>query len=235
VNELLVTNLKWENPVGQVFRMDSIQYEVIGVIRDFHAYSFNREIRPLIFSVAEKPTFRYLSLKVRDGSEIKTFKALQDNWMQIMPEIPFSGGLQEDAWGFFFEEKDIQSRVWDAFAFIAVSLAVLGFYGLVSLNVEGRTKEFSIRKILGAGIRQISGNIFRQYALLLGVAILIGAPLGHQLMKMVMESAFVYHVPIDLSAVTFAVTLLIIILVLTVSTQISKVLKANPVDGLRAE
>lgn len=235
INELLAKNLVWTEPVGKLFKIDSTQFEVIGVVKDFHAYNFSRQIKPQIFRVAGADEYRYLSLKVRDGAEIKTYKTLQDKWAELLPEVPFAGGLQEDVWGPYFEETNIQTRVWDAFALIAVTLAVLGLYGLVSLNVEGRVREFSIRKVLGANAKAISGNILRQYTVMFIVALVIGAPVGHYLMAMVLHMVSPYSMPITLSAVTFSVLMLVIILLATVSTQVRKVLKSNPVEGLKVE
>jgi ABC-type antimicrobial peptide transport system permease subunit len=235
VNELLVENMAWENPVGQQLRIDSIQYEVVGVVKDFHNYSFSKQVRPIIFTVADKGDYRYLSMKVKSGSEIKTQKTLQANWTKLFPEIPFEGGHQEDVWGFYYQEIGIYDLVWKVFAFIAVSLATLGLYGLIRLNVEGRTKEFSIRKVLGAGLKNIAVSITDQYALLFAIALTIGAPLGYVLGKRLIELAYAYHMPVTFPATIIAVVVMVLVLFITVSTQVRKVVKANPVDGLKTE
>jgi putative ABC transport system permease protein len=235
VNEVLVSNMMWTDPLGQQFRIDSLQYEVVGVVKDFHNYSFAKQVRPVIFTVADKASYRYLSIKVKSGSELKTYKALQANWAKLFPEIPFEGGLQEDVWGPYYQQIEIYDLVWKVFAFLAVLLATLGLYGLIRLNVEGRTKEFSIRKVLGAGLKNIAASVTNQYVVLFAVAVLIGAPLGYVSAKRLIEFAYVYHMEADFSSVAIAVLILMLILLTTVSTQIRKVLKANPVDGLKVE
>ncbi|MEJ0057360.1 MAG: FtsX-like permease family protein [Bacteroidota bacterium] len=55
-------------------------------------------------------------------------------------------------------------------------LASLGLYGLMTLNVAGRVKEFSIRKVLGARIKNFAAIITKQYVLLFAIALVIGAP-----------------------------------------------------------
>ncbi|MDZ7650353.1 MAG: ABC transporter permease [Cytophagales bacterium] len=162
INETLAKTLGG-NPIGQVFQIDSIQFEVIGVLNEFHSYSFSQTVRPLIFKVADKAEYRFLTVKARSGSELNVHKALQARWTQLFPEIPFEGGLQQDVWGFYYHEIGIYKLVWRVFALMAIMLATLGLYGLVRLNVEGRTKEFSIRKILGAGLKNISISVVKQY------------------------------------------------------------------------
>lgn len=235
VNEAMVNNMGWENPVGQLFMIDTIQYEVIGVLNDFHSYQFSKQIAPTIFTVADKKDYRYLSLKVKHGSEIETYKKLQGHWASLFPEIPFEGGLQEDVWGFYYEEIAIYGLVWRVFAFIAVSLAVLGLYGLIKLNVEGRTKEFSIRKVLGAGAKNMATSVANPFTILFAAALVVGAPLGHILAKFTIEVTYTYHMPITLSSVIIGIGILIVVLLTTVTTQIRKVLKTNPVNGLKVE
>lgn len=240
VNELLVKNMsqwlpEWKQPVGQQFRIDSIEYEVIGVVKDFHSYSFFKPVRPTIFSVVEKEDYRYLSIKVRSGSEMKTYKVLQTKWAALFPEIPFEGGYQEDVWAGYYEATAIYERVWRAFAFMAVLLASLGLYGLVTLNVSGRAREFSIRKVLGAGVTNIAANILNQYVILFVVALSIGSPLSYMLIKFLLDSVYRDHMPVTFSGVTIAGSMLIFVLLVTVSTQIRKVIKSNPVNGLKVE
>src|SRR5205807_460213 len=115
-------------------------------------HSFYTRMRPTIFRVADKDQYRYLSLQVRPGSQNKTYKTLQARWAELYPENPFSGGYQEDTWGSYYEELGVHARVWRAIAFTAILLVCLGLYGLVKLNIAGRVREFSIRKVLGAGM-----------------------------------------------------------------------------------
>lgn len=235
INELLAANMGWQNPVSQQFRIDSVQFEVVGVVEDFHNYSFSTPVRPTIFRAADRKDYRYLSMRVTSGSEISTYKALQSNWARLFPEIPFAGGLQEDVWGFYYEEIGIYDLVWKVFAFIAVALATLGLYGLIRLNVEGRIKEFSIRKVLGAGLQNIAASITNQYMILFGVALAIGAPLGYFVGNQLIGFTYVYHMAADFSGVTIAVVIVMLVLLLTVLSQVRKVLKQNPVDGLKME
>jgi ABC-type antimicrobial peptide transport system permease subunit len=234
INETLANTLG-ENPVGKLFRIDTIQYEVIGIIKEFHSYEFSQKVRPIIFTVANKENYRFLSLKARSGTEKEVYKSLQAGWSELFPEIPFEGGLQDDVWGFFREEIGIYKLVWRVFAFLAVTLSILGLYGLVRLNVEGRTKEFSIRKVLGAGLKNIASNVIGRYIVLLAVALTIGAPLGHFGGAWLVTFASAYHMPITFSSVTIAVVIMIVLVLATISTQITKVLKSNTVSGLKTE
>lgn len=233
VNEMLVENMNWPEPVGQQLRIDSIQYEVVGVVQNFHSYSFSVPLKPTIFTKSDEADYHYMTVRVREGAQMSTYKALQTEWATLFPEKPFQGGYQEDVWGNYYEQIAIHSKVWRSVAVIALSLVILGLYGLIKLNVAGRIKEFSIRKVLGAGIKNLAANITRQYLALIIVAMLAGAPLSYMLIKTIIENAYTYHMPISISGTVIAVLILMAVVLSTLSTQIVKVRKMNPVDGLK--
>lgn len=235
VNELFVKTLGLQKPTEQLLKIDSIQYAVVGVVSDFHNKSFSNKVRPTIFKLSRPEEHRYLSMKVRSGTEQQTFQALHTTWAKLFPETPFEGGFQEDVWGNYFIGLGIHATFWKVIAFIAVLLASLGLYGLVRINLAGRVKEFSIRKIMGAGVKHIASIIFQQYAVLIALALILGAPLSHILIKMLIETAYEYHMPVNYSSVAVAVTMLIVTVLATIATQISSVVKSNPVNGLKAE
>jgi putative ABC transport system permease protein len=235
VNESFAKSLGLENPIGQTFRIDSVEHDIIGMVKDFHSYSFFRKINPSVFKIAEKDNFRYLSVKVQPGTELQTSKALHARWSELYPDIPFDGGFQEDVWGNYYEEIKVHASVWKAFATMAILLASLGLYGLVTLNVAGRIKEFSIRKILGAGITNLAGNITKQYVFLFTAALVIGAPISYFLNKVLFDAIYNYHMPITFNGVAIAIVILVFVLLFTVFTQIKKVVKFNAVEGLKTE
>ncbi len=235
VNGLFVKNMTLKQPVGQRFEIDGIRYEIIGVVKDFHIYNFNHEVKPTIFRLASENDYRYLSMKVQPGVEKEMYEELQQQWTSLFPEIPFEGGHQTDLWAGFFEDIDVQQRFMSTVAIIAVLLAGLGLYGLVTLNVSGRIREFSIRKVLGAGLKNIVANITRQYMLLVLMALVAGAPLSYVLITALLNMLFAYPMPLDYSGVALSVIILVIVLLAVVSTQVRKVVGSNPADGLKAE
>lgn len=235
VNELFVEKLNLANPIGQLFEIDSTRFEVIGVVRDFHMKNFFNEIEPTIFRVADEIEFRYLTLRVKSGSENEMHQALQKKWAMLYPEIPFQGGHQEDVWSDYFFYVDRSEIFNDVVASIAVLLASLGLYGLATLNVAGRVREFSIRKTLGAGIKNIASIIVKQYAILTAVALIFGAPISYLFTKAYLDMLFAYPMPMGYSGIIIAIVILIFVLLAVVSTQIRKVLKSNPIEGLKVE
>jgi predicted lysophospholipase L1 biosynthesis ABC-type transport system permease subunit len=88
---------------------------------------------------------------------------------------------------------------------------------------------------LGAGLKNITISILNQYMILFGVAIVIGAILGHTLATWLIDFEYAYHMPTSYFAAITGSVMMVLVLLITVSTQIRKVFKANPVNGLKSE
>ena len=174
-------------------------------------------------------------MKVHVGSENETYATLRNTWAQLFPEIPFQGGYQEDVWGNYFEEVATHGKFWRIIALVTILLAGLGLFGLVTLNVSGRVREFSVRKVLGANLKHISAVIIQQYILLFAIALIIGAPLSYFIVAFFFDSVYTYHIPMNILSVALSVLILIIVLLAVVFTQIGKISKSDLVSGLRVE
>ncbi|MCE7994852.1 MAG: FtsX-like permease family protein [Roseivirga sp.] len=235
VNELFVKNTLLDEPIGHLFKIDSTQYQIIGVAKDFHAFNFYYPMKPMVFQAAAKADYRFISMRVTSGSELAVYEDLKENWANLFPESPFQGGEQIDLWAKFYADLAQMKRFTRTVAFIAIMLAALGLYGLVTLNVSGRIKEFSIRKILGAGLLNISRSIGRQYLLLMVVALLLGAPLAYIMNIGLVKMMFAYPLPHGHWSVALAFVLLVFVMLMVIATQIKKVSRSNPAKGLRAE
>jgi ABC-type antimicrobial peptide transport system permease subunit len=235
VNELLVKDLNLVQPVGQQFEIDSVKYEIIGVLKDFHHKSFFNTVQPAIFRLATEADHRYLTLRVKSGNEQSVYADLQTQWIKLNPEVPFLGGHQADVWSNYFHSVNRSEKFNKVIASVAVLLASLGLYGLVTLNVSGRIKEFSIRKTLGAGAKNIASVIFRQYSLLIIISLIIGAPISYLFTKAYLKMLFAYPMPMGYSGIIIALLILMVVLLAVVSTQIRRVVKSNPLEGLKTE
>ncbi len=234
VNEMFLKNILDNKPDTQV-KIDSISYKVVGVLKDFHFYNFYYEQKPTIFTLSNPDDYQYLSIKLRDGAQVDTYKKLQSEWARILPETPFKGGFQEDTWPGFYEDLDTMQRFTRAVAMVFIILTALGVYGLVKLNIIGRLREFSIRKALGANTKHLASNVFNQYVILSIVGVVVGAPLGHIMNTAMIDMMFPEPRPFGYTGAIISAVILVIVLVTVISSQIKQVIKANPVEGLKVE
>ena len=163
VNETMVREMEWDAPLDQVVKIDGENPNVVGVVKDFHFYSFQSEIRPLIFRINDMENMKFVAIRAREGSTKQVLEDLNAQYAQLLPNSPFSGGYQKDVWGNYFESLNYGSDFWQVFACMVLLLAALGLYGLVALNISGRMKEFSIRKVLGASYSDFAAILLKEY------------------------------------------------------------------------
>ncbi|MEQ8574579.1 MAG: FtsX-like permease family protein [Fulvivirga sp.] len=120
-------------------------------------------------------------------------------------------------------------------AYVTVFMAALGLFGLISLNVSGRVKEFSIKKVLGARVSHLGKNIMKDYMWLFTISIILGAPISYYLVEFFFDTVYTYHVPSNFGSVLMSGIILIVVLWTVVSILLVNVAKSNPVNGLKEE
>jgi len=235
VNQRFVSAMEWEDPVGQTFTYDSIQRTVIGVVADFHYYDFYSPVDPVMILGLGTHDPNYLTIQTSPQQLASLEVFTRNAWNEIAPDDPFDRIYQEDVFDEFYRENNSNISILMLITGIAIILACLGLYGLLSFNVQGKLKEFSVRKVLGAEPKSIVRIVSKQYIWVLIIAFVIGAPLGSIGMMNLVVSVF--PEPKSVSAIPFIVSIAIILLTLivTVAGQIKKAISVNPADLLRSE
>jgi len=126
------------------------------------------------------------------------------------------------------------SQLSDYFAFLAIFISCLGLLGLVMFTAEQRTKEFGIRKVLGASAGTLFGLLSKEFLLLVAIALIIATPLAWLLMNNWLRD-YAYRIDVTWWMFVIAGILSILIALITVSFQAIKLAMANPVRSLRTE
>ena len=119
-------------------------------------------------------------------------------------------------------------------ALFAILIACLGLFGLATLSVTRRTKEIGIRKVLGASAPGVTLLITRELVVLVGLAIVLAAPLAYFGMQRWLET-FAFRIEISWWIFIIAGSLALAIALLTVSYQAIRAALADPVKALRYE
>lgn len=235
INETLEKMLNLQSPIGASIRVNGESVMVVGVVNDFRYFDFDKKIEPSVFRVANENNMNFLVIRTNPKEELKVYKELQSSWSILFPEIPFQGGFQEDVWGPFFLTMELHGSFWRGIALVALLLASLGLYGLISLNVTGRVKEFSIRKVLGAELLSIYQLVIKSYIWLYTIALLVGALCSYYAVGFMLDTAYMLHAPISFGSIVTAAIVLIGVLLLVAGSQVRRLIKYSPIMGLKSE
>ena len=236
LNEKSVAVIGWasaEEAVGKPMSYSGVRGTVIGVAKNFHFESLQSEISPIIL-VNRPNSMRSLSIKI-EGSNIKqSISQVEALYGKFSPNAPINYNFLDDRFEVLYNSETQRSQLFTIFSGLAIFLACLGLFGLASFTVAQRSKEISIRKVLGASVNQIVGILSKEFVILIIVSMALAFPVAWYFMGDWL-SGYAYR--IDLSWLPFAVAAIIAgaIAFVTIGTQTFKAAVTNPADRLRDE
>lgn len=209
-------------------------YRIIGVVKDFPFRSMHQPIEPLLLNphVHFIDKIAYIQLPV--GKFQEKIASIEKKWRAVFFNTGFDYWFLDNEFNRMYLVETRVSSLAKAFAVLAILITVLGVFGLASYTAEQRTKEVGIRKVLGANEQQVIGLFASVFVKIFGVACVLAIPIAWYAAYKWLQD-FVYRTTI--SPWIFAVSLLglLVITLLTVSYEIWKSAKANPVHSLRTE
>lgn len=234
VNEALVRDFGWENPIGQVLEGFYASPTVVGVIKDLNFHSLRQSIEPMILTIDPDWAMGDLVVRVAPGNIPRALEKLKKTWADVAPNVPFQYSFLDEDLAKQYESEQRWSQIVGYGAGFAVLIACLGLFGLAALSVTGRMKEIGIRKVLGASVSNVALLLSKDFARLVLVGIVLAVPVAYLVMQIWLDD-FAYR--IALGADTFLITglMALSIALLTVSYQAVKAAVADPVESLRYE
>jgi ABC-type antimicrobial peptide transport system permease subunit len=234
INEKLSRLMGHENPIGKSFSFWEQKGKIVGVIKDFHFQPLRRQIEPLVIKWVGLDWTNYLCLRIGPERIAETIGIVQRTWRKILPNIPFSYQFLEEDFTRIYRSEEQTGALLKIFTAMAILVACLGLFGVVSFMAEQRTKEIGIRKILGAKVSALLILMVKEFVTLIVVANLIAWPLAYFFIKNWLKN-FAYQTSFDFWIFMGSGMLALVIALLTVSYQSIRAATANPVDSLRYE
>ncbi len=230
VNEAAVKAMHMKNPIGKRLGAGK-EGRIIGVVKDFNFRSLRSEIEPLLLSMYG---FRHLYVRVKSGDIRKTIGIVENIYHKQYPDREFGTHFFDEEIDKLYQSERRTGSLFGYFSLLAIFIACLGLFGLVSYVSESMTKEIGIRKVLGASVANIVSILTKDFVVWTLTANIIAWPVAYYFMNKWLQD-FAYR--IDLSWWMFALSAGIILLIslATVSFQAIKAATANPVESLRYE
>lgn len=206
--------------------------QVIGVIHNFHFESVRRNIEPLALAI-DKSTSG-VAFRFSGTDPHKVLSTIETTWNKMAPDQPFRYSfLDEDLARMYREEKRL-GTIFAIFAGLAILIACLGLFALVSYTAERRTKEIGIRKTLGATVGSIVLMLCVGYGRLIVVAFVLAAPIARYAVNWWL-SGYAYRTTIGIPVYLITGVVAFVIAMITISYQSLRAARANPARSLRSE
>jgi len=245
LNESAVKDFGLENPIGARLiskeagfnpRDEKEQwfFTVIGVVKDYHFQSLHKKIAPLIFMNSNKFGWGSAGIRVK-GDHFKTTVAdIEKTWKRFDPKDDFRFSFLDQDLAAQYKFEETEQKIFTIFSLLAILIACIGLLGLASYSTIQRTKEISIRKVLGAMPGNIIMILSKDFLTLVIIASLIAFPLAWWAMHSWLQG-FSYRVDISWWVFLLAGSIAAMIAMLTISYQAIKASIANPVESLKTE
>jgi putative ABC transport system permease protein len=236
LNATAVKEIGWssaEDAIDREFHYGNTSGRVIGVVQDFHFESLHQEIAPMVFLITSGRR-RSVMIKFQDTEKNQVFEFLKKEWASLRPDYPFTYYYVSENFDEQYNSEDRLSKLIQYFSGLAILIAVLGLFGLVSYSTEQRTREIGIRKVMGASVTDILLLLNTAFLRLVLIAIVISMPLAWWGMNKWLDT-FAYHTNVKM--VTLLVSGIVAFLVagLTVSYRTWRSANTNPAVTLKYE
>lgn len=224
---------KPDDAIGKIIHVEGRQWDVIGVISDFHQKSLRYPLEPLILMPLYS-TNSAISVRVDTKDITATMKAIQAQYDAYFPGNLFDYYFLDARFNQQYANDQLFGRIFGIFSALAISIACLGLLGLSLFTTTQRTKEIGVRKVMGASVANIIVLLSKDFIKLVCIAFLIAAPVAWLVMNHWL-SDFAYRINISVWIFVVADLLSVFIALATISFQAVKAALANPVKSLRTD
>jgi putative ABC transport system permease protein len=238
VKELGLTN---ENVIGhQLYQHENEpSVRVAGVVKDFDIFGPKYKTGPFMLEIHDGKGAGYrlgcIQVRLSPKDDIQQKLALLEKvYKKYEPEWPFQYSFVDDDFERSFMDDLRISKIVQVFTIVAVFLACMGLFGLITFTTQTRTKEIGIRKVLGASILGLASLLSADFIRLVILSIALAMPLSYYFVDKWLQN---FPVRVAVSWLPYALTALIsiIIAIATISFQSIKAALKNPVDSLKID
>ena len=236
VNRKLVEEFGWEDPIG---KKTSISYlaalnnaTVVGVVNNFHYESLHSRIFPLL--MYPSTSLVQLYAKFEKGKERQAIKELRNAWSNAAPGIPFKYTFLEDHIDRQYQKERRWMQLIELASAITIFLAVMRLFGMATMVMSKRSKEVSIRKVLGASTGSILKLLSTDFLKPVLIGFFLAVPLGYLFIQNWLQN-FAYRIDMGVGVFAMAGLILVAIALIAISWQSIRVATANPVNHIRGE
>lgn len=218
--------LVWDYDTGMV------RGTVIGVVRDFNFQSLHEPVRPLLMRVGAR--YNHVLLKIESGKLDDRMKAVEAVWRKFDDRFAFEFRFLRDELNDQYTEERSLSKALTAFAALAVIIACFGLLGIAALTFRQKTKEVSIRKVMGATVERIILLLLKDFTRIVLLAIALSVPVTWFAMDRWLNN-FTFRTTIDPLIFAFVGAGLLVVAWFTLIYLTLKVARTNPAETLKGE
>ena len=222
--------ITFSNPQGYGRKMT-----IVGVMKDFHYGKVDNLIEPVAFLPWTPEDRAVINAKIQSTDMVATRAKIEAAWKKLDRVHPFQAEFFDEAIEEAYSEFSSMIKIIGFLSLLAISIASMGLFGMVTFTTETRLKEISIRKVMGASSGSLIYLLSRGFLVLLSVSALIALPVTYLFFERVVLTRFPYHTPVQVAELLVGLLTVLLIAFIMIGSQTMKAAKSNPVDVLKSE
>jgi len=213
--------------------------KVLGVVKDFNFETLRSRIQPMVISVVADSVINTIDrpslyIRLNPGVAIRDkIAAIKTFYEKYTLDAPFTYYFLDDAFNELQKGENRLSKIFIVFTGIALIIACLGLFGLVTFTAESKTKEISIRKVLGASVANVLSLLTGDLLVLIAISLIVGIPFALLWMRAWLSNFF-YQTNVPVMVVIMPSSALIVISISVILSKGLKVAFDDPTRNLKS-
>ena len=239
INEAAAKLLGFKDPLNKLlYYLNDINqknvstYHIVGVVKNFNFNSLRENVTPLALMYGEQNGSIAFRIDTKNASSL--IGKIATVYKKHAPGQPFTYSCMDEDFNRTYTAEQRVGNISVTFAILAIVIACLGLFGLVTYAAEQRIREIGIRKVLGASISNVVGMLSIYFLKLVLIASVIAFPFAWYCMDNWLQD-FAYRIVISWWIFVAAGVVALLIALVTVSFQAIRAALMNPVKSLRTE
>ncbi len=232
INKAMAGKLGYTNPIGKMITNGGEHLTIIGVVDNFYFESIKQQVNPLLMILGNSNSI--ISVKVNAADMKAALASINKVWKEFLPNQTMRYNFLDQSYAAMYADVTRMQYIFTGFSILAIIVACLGLFALSAFMAEQRSKEISIRKVLGASVSNLFALLTGNFMRLIIISLVIATPLGWLLMNKWLQD-YVYRITITWDIFFTAGMAVLLTALITICFQAIKAAIANPVKSLRTE
>ena len=207
--------------------------EIVGVVPNVHFKSLKNALQPMIY-YPDPAAFSTLLIRLDPNQRDVALQSVEEGWQTVLPQQAISSDFLSTTLIEQYNAEASELKTVSVLAGLGILIAIFGQYGLAAYSTQSRRREISIRKVLGARVRDILQLFVWQFSKPVFVAMVVAWPVAFYVMTLWLEN-FVYRVAPNPLWFVLAGVLALTVALITVAGHALKAARTAPIEALRYE
>jgi len=244
VNQSAIDMMGLKNPLGSKITINSVASysghpaKIIGITENILIGSPYESSRPMFIRLetdwADEDE-QFVAVRLPASSNLTAqLKNVEAVFKKLNPSYPFQFTFADDDFNSKFNSLNLIQKLVNVFAFLAIAIACLGLFGLAAFTVERRTKEFGVRRVLGATVSNLVVLISNDFTKLVFIAFFISSPIAWFGLEDFLQH-YPYRISINWWILPLAGLVALSLTLLIVTSQAIQAASTSPSESLKYE